>query len=138
MFISRIYINYVDFWLRYVVMQSNKLVCSCCSYSAIYQVAFRQLFSDVFGRFWAGADPHGRGRPPFYAISLHFTPFHAILRHFTPFHSKKGCSDFVTIWPLFRTSNIFLTYNFKWSKKRLFRFCNFLTFDQNLWHISDL
>ena len=31
-------------------MQSNKLLCSCC-YSAIYQVAFRQLFSDVFGRF---------------------------------------------------------------------------------------
>ena len=31
-------------------MQSNKLLC-CCSYSAIYQVAFRQLFPDVFGRF---------------------------------------------------------------------------------------
>ena len=69
---SLIWTNNKLFWLRYVVMQSNKLLCS--SYSAIYQVAFRQLFLDVFGHLHmrpgmtptAGDDPHGRGWPPFY------------------------------------------------------------------------
>ena len=38
-------------------MQSNKLL--SCSYSAIYQVAFRQLFSDVFGRLGMIGDDWG-------------------------------------------------------------------------------